>query len=416
MSFAILFTSTTVWADSSIEGSKYISKSLQQNVSLMEETFGDGKSNAFDEKSTAEISIGADKESVEITLNYKGAELTANLSGTYDEIQSPEGTGYVGVYEGFASPIMGRNYLLNDIGQMPILADITFDDSNIFAAITLGSATASSNPDILFYGDLSNSMRSIASVNTMQSLAEAQAEYTAENETAQLSGFDATTRMQDFDVAHMGGREVGVLSIYHADSTGNAGNLTTYAKVNTRSDFVLDYIKEDLGYGSGVVVYPDTFNISIGGTHDNLHAVINSYEPQNAEIKAEVQIPVPVFDGLDSIGIETIPFSLTMSSTKVTTSKYSSDSPHSNNTVSWEIYKRLGWNPDTFDGGYNTQTGLPVASTFTYEGNVSSPVNRGMRSTATIRYEYISFVAGTQMSFHLNTETMTTSSVVTIHP
>ena len=116
------------------------------------------------------------------------------------------------------------------------------------------------------------------------------------------------------------------------------------------------------------------------------------------------------------IGLQFVSFDVTMSSTTVSTSKYSSSSPHQNNKLSWEIYRRNGWNPDTFDGGYATESGMTVASTYTYEGNVTSNVTRSMTATGSIRYEYWIMIMGNLSSYHLSTDTMSKTTNVTICP
>lgn len=50
----------------------------------------------------------------------------ATLSGTYNEINTDSGIGYVGVYEGFASPVFSSESTSINTSQIPIIADITF--------------------------------------------------------------------------------------------------------------------------------------------------------------------------------------------------------------------------------------------------------------------------------------------------
>lgn len=229
-----------------------------------------------------------------------------------------------------------------------------------------------------------------------------------------VAAVDGTCKYQGYDTVYLGNKMAGVLSVFHADELRNQGNMSTYVKVNTKSSLVESYIEDDLGFGSyTMMAYPDTFNISICGNNNNLHAVTNSYTPQNNSTSATISIPVY---GGSVIGLQFVSFDVTMSSTTVTTSKYSSSSPHQNNKLSWEIYRRNGWNPDTFDGGYATESGMTVASTYTYEGNVTSNVTRSMTATGSIRYEYWIMIMGNLSSYHLSTDTMSKTTNVTICP
>jgi len=410
--------STTTSANSSIasanDSNYFVSKTLIQNAAIMDEVFGEKAQDRYDKESSAQISIGHDKKSATVTLSYKGTVSTAVLNGAFETINSADGTGYVGVYEGFISPIQKRTLALNENGQLPIIADITFTDSNIFAILTLGYANETNNPDILYYGDYSTQLASISNANATRSLEEAQLQQAAENESVSVAAVDGTCKFQGYEPVYFGNRMAGVLSVFHADELRNQGNMSTYVKVNTKSSLVENYIKDDLGYGSNTMMaYPDTFNISICGNNNNLHAVTNSYTPQNNSTSATISIPVY---GGSVIGLQFVSFDVTMSSTTVTTSKYSSSSPHQNNKLSWAIYRRNGWNPDTFDGGYTTESGMTVASTYTYEGNVTSNVTRSMTATGSIRYEYWIMIMGNLSSHHLSTDTMSKTTNVTIRP
>ena len=169
-----------------------------------------------------------------------------------------------------------------------------------------------------------------------------------------------------------------------------------------------------MGFGSyTIAAYPDTFNISICGNNNNLHAVTNSYIPQNNSKSATINIPVY---GGSVVGLQFVPFKVTMSSTTVTTSRYSSSSQHPNNKLSWKIYQKHGWNPSTFDGGYSSKAGMTVASTYTYEGNVKANVKRSMTATGSIRYEYWIMIMGNLSSYHLQTGRMSKTTNVTIRP
>lgn len=416
--FCFSFFTVTASADSADTGNTdsdfYISKVLSQNTIVMDEVFGDTVQDRLDEESSVQVSINPDKESVTITLLYKDTENTAVLSGTVDEIETTSGIGYVGVYEGFISPVQGRTLALNENGQLPLIADITFNDSDIWVVLTLGYATETMVPDILFYGDYSNQIADISNINATRSLEEAQLRQAIEHESVTTTAVDGTCKYQGYATVYLGSKMAGVLSVFHADELKNQGNMTTYVKVNTKSSLVENYVEDDLDYGSNALTaYPDTFNISLCGNNNDFHAVTNSYTPQNNTTSATISIPVY---GGSVVGLQFVSYDVIMSSTTVTTSKYSSSSPHQNNKLSWEIYRRNGWNPDTFDGGYATETSMTVAATYTYEGNVTSNVTRSMTATGSIRYEYWIMIAGNMTSHHLTTGTMTKTTSVTICP
>lgn len=409
--------SNVVSADSSVTSSiksdNFVSKKLAQNTLIMNEVLAKKAQNKYCEDSFAQVSISIDKKSAAITLFYNGVTSTSILDGTYNEIHLADRTGYVGVYEGFISPISGSS-TVNTNEKKPIIADITFTDSDIFAVLTLGYANETMNPEILFYGDYTTNIATISNTDATQSLEEVQKKQIVENETISPLAVDGECKYQGYDIVNLGSHLAGVLSVYHANELKNQGVMSTYVKVNTRSDLVKEYIEDDLGFGSyTVTTYPDTFNISICGNNNNLHAITNSYLPQNNTTSATISIP---YYAGSVIGVQFFPIEITMSSTTVTPSRYSSSSQHPNNKLSWEIYKRNGWSSTTFDGGLGSKTGMTVASSYTYEGNVASNISRSMTSTASIRYEYWIMIMDNLSKYHLSTGNMSKTTTVTICP
>jgi len=406
---------TIVFAKSSGDTKNFVSQTLTPNNTIMNEVFGEKTWNENDTESYAQFCINEDKENVTLTLSYQGTINTAVLIGSFETINTIDGKGYVGVYEGFISPLKGKDLALNENGQLPIIADITFTDSEIFAVLTLGYANEKYNPDIVFWGDYSTQLANISREKATRSLEEAQLQNDIENNSASnATAVNGTCKYQGYSTVYLGNKMAGVLSVFHADELRNQGNMSTYVKVNTKSNLVESYIRDDLGFGSyTMMAYPDTFNISVCGNNNNFHAVINSYTPQNNSTSATITIPVY---GGSVIGLQFVSFDITMSSTTVTASKYSSSSQHQNNKLSWNIYRRNGWNPDTFDGGYMTESGMVVQSTYTYEGNVSSNISRSMTSKGSIRYEYWVMIMGNLSSYHLTTDSMSKTTYVTICP
>lgn len=402
--------------EDSSENRYYVSKELRQNLDIMKEIFGEKAGNRYDSSSAAVIHISEDKNSVKLNLNSGGEQKYTVLSGYFNQVEIDGKVGYVGVYEGLLSPIQGRSLALNSDGLLPVIADITFSDSEMFAVITLGYATETSNPDILFYGDYSSQIAQFSNENAEMTLSKAEetALQNDSNKEGQPLRVDGTCRYKGATSVYMGSHLAGRLSVFHANQLRNQGNMSVYVKANTNSNEVKEYIKNDLGFGSyTVMAYPDTFNISICGNHNDFHAVTNSYTPQNNSTSATISIPVY---GGSVIGVQFISFDITMSKTTVTPSKYTSSSQHPNNKLSWSIYKRNGWNPGTFDGDYTTETGMTVSSTYTYEGNVTSNLSRNMTSTGSIRYEYWIMIMGNLSSYHVSTSTMSKTTYVTICP
>lgn len=173
----LTFFSATISADSSVISStrtdNFILKKLTQNTHIMDEVFAGKAQSRYDENSFVQISIGHDKKTVSITLFYNGTTSTADLDGTYNEISLADAAGYIGVYEGFISPTQ-NNSSINADEKMPIIADITFTDSDIFSVLTIGYADETRNPNILFYGDYTKEIAEISKVNATQFLKETQ--------------------------------------------------------------------------------------------------------------------------------------------------------------------------------------------------------------------------------------------------
>lgn len=398
------------------ENEIYISRELRQNASIMNELWGEETSNRYDSGSKAIIEISENKETATVSLEYAGTENTAVLKGNYNQVTVDDEIGYVAVYEGVFSSIPDGSLALNPENMLPVIVDVTFSDSEMFAAITLGYATEVANPCILFYGEYSDKIARFSNENASRTLSKAEESIARHdnNEKELPLRIDGTCRYKGSTSVYMGAHLAGRLSVFHANELGNQGNMSTYVKVNTDSSSVKDYIENDLGFGSyTVTAYPDTFNISMCGNHNDFHAVTNSYTPQNNSTAATISIPVY---GGSVIGVQFISFDVTMSSTTVTPSKYTSSSNHPNNKLAWNIYKRNGWNPGTFDGDYSTQTGMTVSSTYTYEGNVTNNLSRSMTSTGSIRYEYWIMIMGNLSSYHVSTNTMSKTTYVTICP
>lgn len=389
----------------------FLKKQLSQNSVLMNETFNNQMQIYSHSCNFAQIDICSDKKVVQISLTYNEIHYNAILKGICNEVNAEETSGFVGVYEGSLIPVRNGDFISEQSANIPIIADITFTNTEMFAILTLGYVTSTEKPVILFLGDFTESIAQVSTIHAERSLAEVKVR-NSETEMITPMSVDGTCKYQESEAAYAGNYMVGVLSIFHADELKNQGNMSTYAKVNTRTYDMEKYIEEDIGLNA-ISVYADRFDVSICGNHNSFHAVTNSYLPQDGSTSETINIPVYLGS---VIGLQLIPFELEMTSTTVSTSKYSSTSPHPNNKITWSISKLTGWNSDTFDGGYGTEKGMTVASTFTYEDNVTSDISQSMSATAVIRFQYVTMVAGKLVTHHLSSETMSLTSNITICP
>jgi hypothetical protein len=185
--------------------------------------------------------------------------------------------------------------------------------------------------------------------------------------------------------------------------------------VNTNTDGVESYLVNELGYNSNTIVsvYPDTFNVSLCGNNSYFHAVSGTYTPENSSTSATILVPYY----LPKIGFNTTSYNLVMSSTTISVSPYtSSSSKYPNNRVSWEIYRRYGWNSSEFDGDYSTDNGISVSASYQFEGNPSSTFYTSVTGTATIRYEYYVMVGSDSLTLHFTTTTATYVTSLSILP
>lgn len=399
----------------SIYDDTYVSGSLVINNAFMGQSSADEYIDLDVENNSVEISIGANKESVELTFDYNDVNYTAVLYGTYNEISTESGIGYVGVYYGYASPASDTDSTLNDVSNIPLVADITFDNTDIFAVLSLGYVSGTSNPDILFYGDFSDKIRDIASINSTQYMERMQTEPIYENNLVPLPRTDGTPKLQGVDPAVYvyDDSVTGILSVYHSDQLINQGNMSVYAKVNTNCEAIKNIMQESNENGTVTYACADRFNISIIG-RNQLHILTNSYVPQNAQ--TSVNIIVPYFTEITGFGTIDIP--IVTSTTSVTTSRNPSSSQYPDNMITWELYKLGGWDPDDYDGIHSSPKGMGVCSTYTLEGNVTNPMNALIEVEAVISYAYSlitsAVVGGTTLTLHTQSEPLSTSTLVEI--
>ncbi len=274
-----------------------ISSTLNKNTELMESVFSDNSLNSMNTAKTGntslELSINPKDSSASILLTLNNIVYKTELKGTIEEVPANSLIGYVGVFEGF---IDNGDIIFSQSGksQLPIIANVTFTDSEMFAALTIGYADEINTPTIIFYGDFTKDIATISTTyaeNAMRAHVEENAlRYDQAPGIAAVAG---ETVLMGTASATLSSYEAGRLSVFHAQELLNQGVMSTYVKVNTKSSNVLSYVKNVLGYGGrALVAFPDAFNISMCGNDNNLHAIANSYLPQNNVTKTTLDIPV----------------------------------------------------------------------------------------------------------------------------
>lgn len=376
---------------------------LDINNSLMNESFNN-QSTLTNISSNKQIEISLNTEAA--TANIRG-DIVADLSGVVDRVICDDGIiGYVGTYEGTL------------LDGTSIIADVVYDSNDIFAAITLGPLTTDSF-DLTLYGAFTDSLKEIStkySSDIMTYRESALTPINSEDDLTPAPFVQGETVYQGSDLANADDNStymVGQTSFYFAEELRNQGVMSVYAKVNTKCSRVEDYLIDVEGFRDSLVVYPDTFNISICGNNADLHAIENTYLPKDGSTSATITIPIY---GGPVVGLQFISFKTKMSSTDVTTSRYSSSSPYPNNKVSWDIYKKYGWTPTDTDGSPSTDTGMVASADYTYGGNISTSRTTSMTAKTSIRYEYQYTFGGSPMVLHLTTDEMSVTASLKIVP
>ncbi len=387
-----------------------VARKLEQNTELMKEVMGDEGKRSCDYDSSIEVSISDNLNIISGVLFYKDKVLKYNLEGNCKEVATERCIGYVATYEG-AIDFATEEYELDNDKMLPIIIDVVFSKEDMFLVVTIGCASESKRPDIAYYGDFTEDIGNISQKNAESVLKEKKVDTGHKYTSTRVNGI---CKYQGSSTINVGSYTAGSISVFHADELRNQGNMSTYVKINTNCYNIEDYLNNDMGYGGKVhIAYADKFSISICGNNGIIHAVGNTYVPQNSETNTTLQIPVYLGSVL---GVQLIPYQITTSSTIVTVSRYPSNSQHPNNRVTWQIYKMNGWNPWEFEGDYTSQNGMTGASNYTVEGNITGSNVYCMYSTGSIRYEYWVMINGKSMSYHISTGTLSKTTYVMIKP
>lgn len=375
---------------------------LNVNTDLMKQAFN---------KPTPYNSAGSQQIGIVLNTEAATAEITGDidttLAGSVNEIICNDGNvGYIGVYDGW----------LPD--GTPVIADVIYNADDVFATVTLGTLGAD-NFSVTFYGELTDSLKAISNKYTQETEEYHQfiSDGDDKGELTPVPYVQGKTDYQGSDDAYIGKSSkyhIGNMSFYLAEELKNQGTMEVITKVNTDCDGVNDYLVDEMGFNdTTLIVYPDTFDITIHGNHDDLHNITDSYLPKEGSTSATVTIPIY---GGKYVGLQLLSFTFKMSSTDVSFSRHTSDSSYPNNEINWEIYRKNGWNPWDTDGDESTETGIIVNAAYTYGGNLSSSRYTSMTSTASIRYEYQYNLSGTGVPLHVWTDEMSVSSNINILP
>lgn len=90
-----------------------------------------------------------------------------------------------------------------------------------------------------------------------------------------------------------------------------------------------------------------------------------------------------------------------MSSTNLAFRGIAVGAVYNNNIITWDIYKRYGWNPSDLDGYYNNKAGGVVYAGYRYDGNVIKNFRTTMSAYSSARYENVYTVAEQSTTLHM---------------
>lgn len=397
------------------ESTIFISKDLAVN----EEIFRSNTETAINSVITDEIniSISQDLRIADISLVLDGHDYEATLQGEVVKIHVENIVGYSGEYEGFLIPTASADSL----AILPIIADVTFTQDQIFAALTIGTASENSNPIIKFYGDLSEKLSKVATKNSEIKIQQMnnQETYMDDNiiRPVPAAAYDTSVKYQARNSVILDGYDCGRISIFHPDYVSSSGVAPIHVKANTNSSGVLDYLHQSLGYddvnnGYALTPHPDRFEITLTGKHEYFCNIPNSFVPQNSE--THFPIIIPFYLG-QTAGIQTITVNCVTSSTVVTTDKYN-DASNLPNKITWDISRIGGWESNEYDGDYCSETGMSVQAAFSINGNIQNNMTELIGASMRIRYEYFMQSPTATVAMNIYTDCVELDSAITFVP
>ena len=396
----------------------FIAKTLSENSEVFRASVPTNNLSNSSEDSI-DFALSQDLSTATVSMELNGSPYSAILHGETTEITVDDSlSGYVSVFEGvLISTAEDQNS-----EDIPVIADVTFTQDELFVALTAGEATETANPIIKFYGILSEELGRIATKNSEQHMQNASTTEIITDEELENgiapAAYDTSIKYQADTNGRLGSYICAKLSLFHPDYAGSSGNAYVHAKVNTDSTGVLNYLRLSLGYnnvngkGYALSAAPNRFEISVEGQDDSFAIIPNAYVPQD-EVTS-FPLVIPVYAG-PKIGFQTVTVNCITSSTLADTDKYNSSCTY-DNVVRWDMSKDDGWESDEFDGSYSTDTGMSVYVGYSIHGNIQTNTTETIGATARIRYEYYVQSPTAVVAMNINTPTISVDAPITLIP
>lgn len=354
-----------------------------------------------------DVEILHDMNNVNIDLIGNSLSYHACLSGESYNFITTTSNGFFGVYEG--------DFINEDGSLLHVIADITYTNSEMFVALTLGYA-GDENFQILYFGELSDSLASISTAyaDTAVSCENDVFELNATGNTAaQPASISSTFFYQGGTKSYLNGSVVADVNVFHANELSSNESMTTYVKVNSNDDNMLNYVKGLIPSDQSLVTLcPDGVTISMSSQINELHVFTDAYYPKEDKTTYSIGIPFISLIAGDVIGsaASLLNITMTVSSTDVTLEKVGSGIS-TDNKITWEIIKNSGFALREFDGDVSTETGFSARASYQFEGTVTNTTQTRMIFTGSIRYQYTTTVDGiTPIVQHIRTSTATVTS------
>lgn len=389
-------------------------KFLEQNTTFMNRNNVETRNAASNSNMTVELDIDEENECAVIKLDRNGKEYVISAEGHIQHVSVGELDGNVGTFEGQLIPFTDDQYFKSfavEDKPVSIIADVTYTDSDMFTSITIGVISDSTDPEILYFGDYTDDIRSISQqiacstlTSSEQSIYVDQPPYNNISTTSVQAGTEYQGRK---DISY-GGIKFGEISAFHADQLRNQATMSVFAKVNGDRENLSDYVHNVLGYTTpdyAIHSYVDTVDISIEGRHVGLHntgifipaADVDSYT-----------IPIYAYLG-EILGVQSVNITFIIGSVVVETSRYGL-SIHPDNKVSWEIYKDLGL---PVNGSYSTTGGVGVKALYIMEANnITTSFNATMRFVGALQFKCVATDVSTGEVGDVYTHTIKTDDTI----
>lgn len=326
--------------------------------------------------------IGEGEAVAHLEFEWNDQVFQVEAPGVLEAVQAGDVSGYVGVFE--------QRLFVNDT-KSNIIVDLTYvSPDDIYAIATFGFLT-DGDMEILYFGDKTENVRSVASAYAKLVMEEQSVNQ--DNHTIQK--FESATREVEADPVCRGYKNfvavsngtpyaLGQFSIFHARQLGNQHSAPVYAKITTNSTQLGQYLKKQYNYtlqSSGF----DEVSVSIGSDSDPKLALSTDQYSPDAGSKS-IQIPLPVIvPSVGLISVEKIPFTYE----RTTVSFEALSSAMADTRISWKMTKMSGWPSGALDGDVSTKTGLPVYTYVRYDGNITGNKTASMYSYANARYKYV---------------------------